>query len=149
MTTRLKPSVVRRLQLPGEELVLLVRRHVAVLAAAHVEVGADRARLQSVPLDGVAPEAHEVLVDVGVGAQHLRDVELDARAEALLGRGLDQGLRRVEPGGELAGQRVEGDAELDPGPGDAGVVASCRLPSGSDGLGEVRRELRPRRRRRR
>ena len=101
------------LQLRGEEVVLLVGRHVPVLAAAHVEVGAHCAGRQPVAVHAVAPQADELVVDVRVGAQHLGDVELDPRAEALIGDSFDQRLGGVEPGGELGGERIEGNPELD------------------------------------
>ena len=119
----LEAERVRGLQLTREEVVLLVGRHVALLAATHVEVRADRAGLESVAIHAVAPELDELVVDVGVGAQHLGDVELDAGAESVIGRSLDEGLGRVEPRGELGGERVEGDPELDPGAGDAVVFS--------------------------
>ena len=124
----LEAERVRGLELTREEVVLLVGRHVALLAAPHVEVRADRAGLEPVAIHAVAPDLDELVVDVGVCAQHLGDVELDARAEAVLGRRLDQGLGRVQPRGELRGERVEGDPELDPGAGDAVVVSHVCLP---------------------
>ena len=93
----LEAERVRGLQLPREEVVLLVGGHVAVLATPHVEVRAHRARLEPVLLERVEPELHERVVDVGVGAQQLGDVELDTRADALFGDGGDQRLGRVQP----------------------------------------------------
>ena len=61
------------------ELVLLVRGHVAVAAAAHVEVGAERAGVEAVLVEGRAPRAHELVSHVGIGRQHLRGDDLDAR----------------------------------------------------------------------
>ena len=107
---------------------LLVGCHVALLAAPHVEVRADRAGLESEPIHAVAPDLDELVVDVGVGPQHLGDVELDAGTEPVIGRGLDEGLGRVEPRGELGGERVEGDPELDPGAGDAVVFSHFCVP---------------------
>jgi hypothetical protein len=118
---------VGRLELPRQEVVLLIGRHVAVLAAPHVEVRSHRARLEAVLLERVEPELHELLVDVGVGAQQLRDVELDARTDALLGDGGDERLGRVETCGELARHRVQGGPELDAGAGDA--VSHADAPS--------------------
>ena len=48
---------VRAAELGGGELVLLVGRHVAVAAAPHVEVAAERARHEPVPVEGVPPVA--------------------------------------------------------------------------------------------
>ncbi|MDQ0693033.1 hypothetical protein QF047_003993 [Arthrobacter sp. W4I7] len=92
------------LELPGEEVELLVGRHVPVFTAAHVQVRANGTRGQAVAVHAVAPKFDEVVVHVGVGAQHLGDVELDARTEAFIGDGFDQCLRGVEPGGEFGGQ---------------------------------------------
>ena len=106
-------KLVSRVQLRGEEVVLLIGCHVPVLAAAHVQVGAHCAGGQAVAVHAVAPQADEVVVDVRVGAQHLGDVELNPRAEAFICNSFDQRLRGVEPGGELGGERIEGNAKLD------------------------------------
>ena len=104
---------VRAAELGDGELVLLVRRHVAVATAAHVEVAAERARHEAVPVEGVPPVADELVGHLGVGADRLRGDDLDARADA---RGVDdveQAGQVVAAGGPLAGERVQRQPELD------------------------------------
>ena len=101
---------VRAAELGDGELVLLVLRHVAVAAAAHVEVAAERAGHEAVPVEGVPPVADELVGHLGVGADRLRGDDLDARADA---RGVDdveQAGQVVAAGGPLAGERVEREA---------------------------------------
>ena len=95
------------------ELELLVGRHVAVAAPAHVEVRAERARVEPVPVERLAPGAHELVGHDRVRRQHLRGDDLDARPDAELGDPVEQ-AREVEPAGaELGARRVEREAELE------------------------------------
>src|SRR4051794_33187577 len=109
---------VRAAELGGGELVLLVLRHVAVAPPTHVEVAAERARHEPVPVEGVPPVAHELVGHLGVRADRLGGVDLDARADTRGVHDVEQAGQVVPAGGPLAGQRVESQAELDAAPLD-------------------------------
>jgi hypothetical protein len=95
------------------ELELLVGRHVAVAAAAHVEVRAERARVEPVAVERLAPGAHELVGHDGVRRQHLRRDDLDARPDAELGDPVEEAGEVVPSRPELGARRVQGQAELE------------------------------------
>ena len=61
MRTSGKPSFFAPSNMSSRELELLVGRHVAVAAPAHVEVRAERAGVESVAVERRAPGAHELV----------------------------------------------------------------------------------------
>ena len=106
-------ELLRALEHDLAELELLVGRHVAVAAAAHVEVGAERALVEPVLVERGPPARDELVRDDRVGRQHLRGDDLDARADAELGDAVEQAVEVEPAGAELGAGRVEREAELE------------------------------------
>src|SRR4029453_2698948 len=83
-------------RLPAKELPSNPRRSVA--AAGHIEARADRARVDPVTVERVAPRAHELVGHDRVPRQHLRSDDLDARSDTELGHAIEQALEVVPAG---------------------------------------------------
>src|SRR5829696_8848686 len=133
---------VRAAELGDGELVLLVRRHVAVAPAAHVEVAAERAGHEAVPVEGLAPVADELVGHLGIGADRLRGDDLDAGPDARGVDDIEQAGQVVPAGGPLAGQRVEGQPELDVAAGHGGLGSAGGCGDGHRGSPCATRERR-------
>src|SRR3954447_10451790 len=104
---------VRAAELRRGELELLVLGHVPVAAATHVEVAAERARHEAVPVEGVAPVPHELRGHLRIGANRLGGDDLDPRADTGGIDDVEQAGQVVAAGGPLAGQRIERQPQLD------------------------------------
>ena len=133
MRTSGKPSFFAPWNMQLAELELLVGRHVAVAAPAHVEVRAERALVEAVLVERRTPGADELVGDHRVRRQHLGCDDLDAGADAELGDPVEQAVE-VEPAGpELGAGRVQREPELERDPRRSPPAAATRPTTSAGG----------------